>query len=435
MMSALAELEPSNSAELIGKQMLGFTLESWIKSYESLGPVFRVELGDQEHTVICGHQADREAWRQADAWNYTDTDSGTFFRNEMGDDHVTQLTGELHRRSRKLILPAFGIKALQRDFPGILDGLQAALASRLTSGGTFDLFSIANFAYAKALANSQLKSSLEDDALDRLAQFEDWFIAGLRIPPEQQALFHQSKEYLARKKEAFAMFERVVADRKAGLRPGDSLDLLIEQPIKENLAPLSHTELVKAVYLLSVAGVGNIANILVAAVWLLHQHPTWLDKLQHELRDSDLGNMVDGVVKFPIMKAVMAEVERYYQPAPVIQKITTEDVSILGHTIPKNQSVLHMHGLSHYDSAYYSDPLSFNPGRWLDGSPEKPHVFGGGKHLCLGMGVARVLAPLSLGILLRDHSIEPVATPQSVLLAPDIETSPTTTEFKIKVAP
>ena len=79
------------------------------------GPIFKLKLDGQDHTVICGHEADLEAWRQADAWNYTDTDSGTFFRREMGNDHVTQLSGEAHPAlKKKLILPAFGIKALQQ---------------------------------------------------------------------------------------------------------------------------------------------------------------------------------------------------------------------------------------------------------------------------------------------------------------------------------
>ena len=183
-----ADLEPTNSKEIVGQHMLGYTNESWLSAYQKLGPVFKLKLDGQDHTVICGHEADLEAWRQADAWNYTDTDSGTFFRREMGNDHVTQLSGEAHRRSRKLILPAFGIKALQRDFGAIHQAMGTAIESHT---GNVDLFQVANFAYAKALANSQLKSGLDDAALQRLADFEDWFIAGLRIPPDVQAVFHR----------------------------------------------------------------------------------------------------------------------------------------------------------------------------------------------------------------------------------------------------
>ncbi len=424
-----AELEPSTSKELLGQHMLGFTNESWLEAYRKLGPVFKLKLGEQNHTVICGHQADLEAWRQPDAWNYTDSDSGTFFRNEMGHDHLTQLSGEAHRRSRKLILPAFGIKSLQRDFPAILSAMQDAIAM---STGSVDLFQVANFAYAKALSRSQLKTDLDDDALKRLADFEDWFIAGLRIPPEQQAIFHNTPDYLALKGEAFKLFRAVLSERRGGKRRDDSLDLLLERPVQDGLKPLNDTELTKAVYLLSIAGVGNIANILVAAVWLLDQHTAWQEKLAQEVADTPLIQMSTGLSRFPIMKAVVSEVERYYLPAPVIQKITYSDVEILGTRIPAGESVLHVHGLAHYDSDLYEDPFSFDPGRWLDGSLEKPHAFGGGKHLCLGMGVARLLAPLSLGIL-QGYDIKPVSAPMSVTLAPQIETSPTTTSFPVSL--
>ena len=180
--------------------------------------------------------------------------------------------------------------------------------------------------------------------------------------------FTDTPEYLSIKQEAFDLFERVYQERKRGERPGDSLDMLLDTPPKEGLEPLSETELVKAVYLLSVAGIGNIANILVASVWLLKQHPEWLIKLEEELEQIALDNMVDGIGKFPVMKAIVSEVERYYLPAPVIQKITNTDVEILGNKVPEGESVLHLHGLSHYDPKYYDNPFEFNPGRWLEGS-------------------------------------------------------------------
>ena len=76
--------------------------------------------------------------------------------------------------------------------------------------------------------------------------------------------------------------------------------------------------------------------------------------------------MLDGIGKFPIMKAIVSEVERYYLPAPVIQKITNTDVEILGNKVPRGESVPHLHGLSHYDPKYYDNPFEFNPGRWLE---------------------------------------------------------------------
>lgn len=428
-----ADLEASQSNEITAHHMLGFTNTSWVNAYKTHGPVFKVAIGEREHTVVCGHDANLEAWRRPDDWNYRDTDSGSFFRSEMGADHVTQLNGEPHRRLRKLILPAIGIKALSRDFESVLASMAKSIAE--WPRDTFDLYDRANIAYTHALAVSQVKLDAPPEAIESLADFEEWFIAGLRIPPEKQQEFHATDEYIAIKSAAYTVFEQVVAERQSGTRRKDSFDMMFDRPAIPGFLPLEHGELVQAAYLLSVAGVGNIANQLSAAVWLLASHPEWLNRLRDELKDADMSTMKSGIASFPIMKAVISEMERCYQPAPAIQKITVNDVDILGQHIPAGESVLHIHGLSHFDSDLYERPYEFNPGRWLEGSLKKPLAFGGGKHLCLGMGVPRLFIPLSLALVVNGYDIEAAHAPISVPLAPNIPSSPPTTRFDVKLTP
>ena len=124
-----------------------------------------------------------------------------------------------------------------------------------------------------------------------------------------------------------------------------------------------------------------------------------------------------------------------YQPAPVIQKMAMNDVDFLGRRINAGESVLHIHGLAHFDSDLYDQPFLFDPGRWLQGSIKKPLAFGGGKHLCLGMGVARLFVPLSLAILVKAYDIEASRAPISTTLAPWIASSPPTTRFDVQLTP
>ena len=107
----------------------------------------------------------------------------------------------------------------------------------------------------------------------------------------------------------------------------------------------------------------------------------------------------------------------------------------MGQHIPAGESVLHIHGLAHFDADLYERPYEFNPGRWLTGSIKKPLAFGGGKHLCLGMGVARLFVPLSLALMVKDYDIEALQAPMSVMLAPTIPSSPPTTRFEVKLTP
>jgi cytochrome P450 len=428
-----AKLEVSQSNEITAHHMLGFTNRSWVNAYKTHGPIFKVTIGERAHTVLCGHDANLEAWRRPDDWNYRDTASGSFFRSEMGKGHVTQLNGEPHRRLRKLILPAIGVKALSRDFEAVMASMAKSFAEM--PRGAFDLYDKANIAYTYALSVSQVKSDIPPEAIKSLADFEEWFIAGLRVPPDQQQLFHSTKEYLAIKSAAYAVFEQVVAERQSGTHRNDSFDIMFDQPDLPGFLPLEQAEWVQAVYLLSVAGVGNIANQLSAAVWLLVSHPEWLDRLRDELNNVEVSTMKSGMANFPILKAVISEMERYYQPAPAIQKITTNDLDILGQYIPAGESVLHIHGLAHFDSDLYERPYEFNPGRWLAGGIKKPLAFGGGKHLCLGMGVARLFVPLSLALLVKGYDIDALQAPLSVSLAPTIPSTPPTTRFEVKLTP
>ena len=171
----------------------------------------------------------------------------------------------------------------------------------------------------------------------------------------------------------------------------------MERAVPEGLSPLSRDELVRAVYLLSVAGVGNIANILCAALWALGKHPDWIAKIRHELGDFHPASMRNrGLVSLPNLKAVISEVERCFLPAPVIPKMSAGPVNFMGFDIPGQAHILQLHGLAHFEHEQYAAPLQFNPARWLDKKTRSGNAFGGGPHLCLGMGVTRFYVPLIL---------------------------------------
>jgi cytochrome P450 monooxygenase len=210
---------------------------------------------------------------------------------------------------------------------------------------------------------------------------------------------------------------------------GDSLDLVIERAARSGSPPLDQGELFSLTYLLSVAGVGNIANILCAAMWALAEYPGWLEQLDDELGDFKPLDLKQGVGRFPILRAVISEVERCYLPAPVIPKMTATEINFMGYRIPAGVDILQLHGLAHFQADRYDDPLSFRPDRWLVGDASRANAFGGGIHLCLGMGVTRLYVPLVLALLARDHSWATKEPPRLVPQLADLPFSPETTRF------
>ncbi len=131
--------------------------------------------------------------------------------------------------------------------------------------------------------------------------------------------------------------------------------------------------------------------------------------------------------QLPVTHAVISEAERCYLPAPVVPKLAARDVEIMGHVIPAGSRILHLHGLAHFEEARYPDPHKFKPERWLDGSAERSNAFGGGVHLCLGMGVTRLYLPLTIAAVINNVTFKLDEPPTLLPIAEGVDVSPVTT--------
>ena len=89
--------------------------------------------------------------------------------------------------------------------------------------------------------------------------------------------------------------------------------------------------------------------------------------------------------------------------------------------------------MSHFEAARYPDPLKFKPERWLSEDLNKPNAFGGGKHMCLGMGVTRVYMPLTLALIYTEYDVEITEPPLSKSLEPDFEPAPRSTVMNTRL--
>ena len=117
----------------------------------------------------------------------------------------------------------------------------------------------------------------------------------------------------------------------------------------------------------------------------------------------------------------------------MVPKRTTADIEFLGNKIPANTLISHLHVLSHFEAERYPDPLSFKPQRWLEGALDKANAFGGGKHMCLGMGVTRVYMPLALALIFSEYNLEIEGPPRSESLEPNFEPAPKSTVMNAKL--
>ncbi len=422
-------LEQNNNPEPTDFKILGYSVNSWLKQVDRLGPVFQANLDGNDSVIIATAQANAQAWKTPSGWAYRPTDAGTFFRNQMGNDHISALDGEPHRRLRKLVLPGFGAAALQRDIKIAADTITSGFAD--LAGQSTNIHETLCRLYAQSFTKTQIKVDISEAQLAVLNRFEEEFICGLQLSLADQAKWFGREKYQQLRKEAFDYFNRVVMARKSGEPKNDSLAILLGRKLPDGSAPLMDHELAQAVYFLSVAGVGNVANLLCPLMWAI-KGTEWIPRLQDELKGFTPQKLT-GMKDFPIMRALITEAERCFAPTEIVPKRTTVDIEILGKNIPANTLVSHLHVMSHFEAARYPDPLKFKPERWLSEDLSKPNAFGGGKHMCLGMGVTRVYMPLTLALIYTEYDVEITEPPVSKSLEPDFEPAPRSTVMNTRL--
>jgi len=422
-------LDRNNSQVLTEFNIYDYTVASWLDTVKRIGPVFRTELAGSDCVVIATNLANKQAWKTPDDWSYRDTDTGTFFCRQMGEDHVSALDAEPHRRLRKLLLPAFGAVALGRDLTIAAATMQQAFQASVGVTGNF--YEALSQLCIRSLTQTQVKVNLDDDLVKNLNRYEEEFINGQQLTLEDQDNWFARVKHQKLRATAFDFLHKTALERKSGPRVNDSLDLLLQRKPAPGTAPLSDSELTEAVYLLTVAGVGNIARVLCPLLWSISDTP-WLGKLREEVRGFE-PTLLTGMKNFPVMRAIISETERCFAPAPVVPKRTTKDINFLGVNVPSGTLIMHLHALSHFDENRYPDPLRFDPARWLSSDLEKPNAFGGGKHMCLGMGVTRVYLPLILATLFSRHGLQIEHAPKLASLEPSFQPAPLSTVMKATV--
>jgi cytochrome P450 len=166
--------------------------------------------------------------------------------------------------------------------------------------------------------------------------------------------------------------------------------------------------------LLIIAGSDTTSTALASAFFYLVHNPGTLDKLSQEIMStfSDVEDIISGptLSSCHYLRAVIDEAMRLSPPVGGIlpREVLAGGLDIDGVFIPEGSVVGTPHYALHHNPAYYPDPFSFKPERWIvDSSPNvtKKSVelaqsafcaFSVGPRGCIGKGVAYVELMTSL---------------------------------------
>jgi retinoid hydroxylase len=332
-----------------------------------------------------------------------------FVRKVLGDGLLFQ-DGEVHRRNRTLMTPAFHQRGVQQYFE-VMSDRAAAHVERWARQGrglmydrlrhlTFDIMARLILGVSGDVEIARL-SGLNDQLAKGTVAFlrVDWpwttFGKGLRA------------------RDALRAYLREVIRARRDTPGGDALGLLIAAR-DEAGAALSEDELLEQAVILMFAGHETTTSMLTSFLLALREYPAVHRRLfEEQRRVVGAGELtLDHVKELHDLDLVLKEVERLWPPISLCQRGVVEAVECAGYVLPPGTLVIYSPWVTHRLPEVFRDPDRFDPDRFAP--PREEHRatpyslagFGGGPRLCIGQAFAQLEMKIVAALLVRRYRCE-----------------------------
>jgi cytochrome P450 len=384
------------------------------------GDVVRLPLGPK--TLHLFNHPDHAKYVLADnPTNYHKGIGLIHARRVIGDGLLTS-EGELWRKQRKTIQPAFQVKRLAKQLPAIAEEAEV-LVSRLREhegGDPVDMREEMTGLTLGVLGRTLLDADLgafdsighSFEAVQDQAIFEMMSLGTVPIwaPLPKQVRFRRARRDLQEIVDALA------ADRIAN--PGDQDDVvsrLIESASQEPDPQVARTRMRDELVTLLLAGHETTASTLSWAFYLADKHPQVWERLHAEAVEVLGGEPLtyQDLHRFKYTTMVLEEVMRLYPPVWILPRLAQEEDEIGGYHVPAGADVLICPYLLHRHPGFWEQPDSFDPERFNpDGATGRNRYayipFGAGPRFCVGNNLGLMEATLVLATVARDLRLRKV---------------------------
>ncbi|MFJ4865437.1 cytochrome P450 [Streptomyces sp. NPDC088748] len=321
-------------------------------------------------------------------------------------DHSVLLTDEgEHRRSRRLLMPAFTGAALA----GYQQMVGELTRAEVESWPEETVFSSHERMQALTLeVILQVVFGVTDEArLTRMrplvrgiADIGPVTLLGLPYPLLQRVGPWRRHTDLQRGLDKLLYAEITDRRRAADLHSRtDVLSRLLQAAEDEEGGGFTDAELRDQLITLLLAGHETTATGLAWALHELVRRPAQLQRAQRAADEGDDAYLTAVAKEALRLKPVVYEVARQL----------TKPLTVGGYRLPAGATVMPAIGMVQSDPAYHDQPDEFRPERFLDGQPPA-HTwipFGGGARRCIGAGFALLEATVALREVLQQYEIRP----------------------------
>jgi cytochrome P450 len=338
----------------------------------------------------------------------------------LGDGLLT-IDGEFHRRSRRIMLPAFHHRAIAAALGTMNAEIDRALEG-WRDGARIDIYH-----WTRRLALRIAMRALfgfDPDAAgaqtDMARQFEqglgfwarDYWLQVLRGPGSPFARMQEARRTLDA-----VIFGEIARRRRSGERGDDVLSLLLDAS-DEDGNTLTDRQIRDEVMTLLFAGHDTTTSTIGFMFYELARHPEIAAALRDEQTEvlggarPDAAMLMGGQLK--LLEMVQDETLRKYPPAWIGARKSRQTFEFAGRTVPGGAYVNYSSWVSHHLAHVYPEPEAFRPERFSAQAraalPKGAYVpFGAGSRICIGMRFGQLEVKAIATVLLArfEFSLEP----------------------------
>ena len=329
--------------------------------------------------------------------------------------------GEVWKRQRRIIDPAFEGGRLRETFPAMWDASEAA-AGRLEEGIS-EIEAQTSHAAADVIFRTLFSIPIEHElAASVFEEFRTYqrsqpilnLAAFVPLPKWMPRLFRRdTRASAARIRDLIGQSLAARAEQiAAGTAPDDLATKIMSTPDPVTGDTFAPEEMIDQVAIFFLAGHETSASALAWALYLMALYPDWQDKVATEalaLNTCDFSV----ISKLSVTRDVFRETLRLYPPVPMMVRENTCPEHFRDRDVPKGSQLVLSPWHLHRHERLWDRPDDFDPSRWHTENGkacqrEAYIPFSAGARVCTGAGFAMVEGVLILARVLRDFEVETV---------------------------
>jgi cytochrome P450 len=389
-----------------------------IESRERFGDVVRFRLGPMVVHLVAHPDLIRQVLQEGAESYDKETRSSSKIRGMTGLGLLTA-NGELWRRQRRLIQPAFRPAAVEGYVARMTEAAGAMLERwERQAGRRFDMASemmrltytiVGRTLFGADMSDPAEMAEVEEATavllahtyrrLERLAEPPAW------LPTPGRRRFRQARAAVDR------VVYRILAQRRSGdegAEPADLVSRLLRERDEETGEGMTDEQLRNETLTLLLAGHETTANALTWTFYLLARHPEVLERLRDEAVEVLGGRAPESadLQRLVFAERVLRESMRLYPPIWALERRAVRDDELGGHPIPAGSTVVVSPWVTHRHPGFWEEPGRFDPDRFTEerseGRPSLAYLpFGAGPRYCVGGHFAMTEALVILAMVAR----------------------------------